>query len=475
MTIANDIASGLSGVWDGRERRLPRSLSAAESDLLWSYIRRATLTALIGWILAGCYLLLTPTSYVSQWTLIMPGEGHNATMSIDTVGQATSTTNSPFGSVSLSPKVVYKEIALSDLVRETAARNAGMSFAAFGKPTIRLIDETSLLHFEISGWTPEIAHRKAVASIEALNAQLGMLRRDEVAKRSEAITQNLKNYKDQVDQARQQIAEVSLASGLVSINQFNEIVASLAQVQRKLVDITSEASKMDQEQVRLISRMGLDATTAGIALRVAGDASLAKVVSDFADANSAYTAESMHLGPNNPTLINLDKRRLAAVDALKRLMEQMNMGSDVAARTIVMLTNISREAELLQVMVRNEAALQGKRMEIETITAEKKRLELEVARLSLAAAKLEDLKKDHLLAEAVYSSAMARVDTSKSELYGAYPIVQVLAAPTMPEAQDQPKTSYAIAGGSLGTMFSFLSWGLAWVHTLQMTRRRKRT
>ena len=475
MTIANDIAAGLSGTWDGRARSIERSLSPSEYDLLWTYLRRAALTALIGWVLTGLYYLLTPVSYVSQWTLIMPGESHNTTMSIDTVGQASTSTNSPFGSVSLSPKVVYKEIALSDLVRQAAARTAGMSFAAFGKPNVRLIDETSLMQFEITGWTPEIAHRKAVASIEALNAQLESLRRDEVSKRSEAITQNLKNYKVQVDQARQKITEVSLSSGLVSINQFNEIVASLAQVQRKLVDLTSEAGRMEQEQTRLIKRMGLDATSAGLALRMAGDASLAKVVTDFADANSAYTAESMHLGPNNPTLINLDKRRLAAVDALKHLMEHMNIGSDLAARAIVMLTNVSREAELLQTMVRNEAALQGKRTEIETVTAERKRLELEVARLSEAAAKLEDLKKDHLLAEAVYSSAMARIDTSKSELYGAYPIVQVLAAPTMPEVQDQPKLAYAIAGGSLGTLFSFLTWGLAWVHTLQMTRRRKRT
>ncbi|MEI4594843.1 hypothetical protein WAC38_28840, partial [Klebsiella pneumoniae] len=85
--------------------------------------------------------------------------------------------------------------------------------------------------------------------------------------------------------------------------------------------------RMDQEQARLIERMSLDAASASIALRLTGDASLAKVVSDFAEANSAFTAESMHLGPSNPVLVNLDKRRLAAVDALKRMMEKVNLGS----------------------------------------------------------------------------------------------------------------------------------------------------
>jgi capsule polysaccharide export protein KpsE/RkpR len=124
--------------------------------------------------------------------------------------------------------------------------------------------------------------------------------------------------------------------------------------------------------------------------------------------------------------------------------------------------------------VRNEALLQGKRRELEAITAEKDRLDGEITRLSSAAAKLEDLKKDHLLAEAVYSSALARVDTSKSDIYGAYPILQVLAAPNLPEGHEQPRRMYAFAGGVAATLFSLLTWGLAWLHYLQTTRRRKK-
>lgn len=474
MSIVNDIGSGLGGAWGGGGIKLGSRLSKSERDMLWVYLKRAGMTALIGWMAAVAYLLLVPVSYVSQWTLILPGEGHSTTMSIDTVGQATTTSNSPFGSVSLSPKVVYKEIADSDIVREAAAKTAGMTFHEFGRPKIKLIDETALMLFEISGRTPEIAHSKAMASIEALNAQLNMLRNDEVEKRSAAITQNLKTYKDQVDAARAKINEVSLASGLVSINQFNETVASFGAMQRRLTELEAESGKMEREQARLVERMGLDPAYAGVALRLAGDASLAKVVSDFADANAAYTGESGHLGPNNPVLINFDKRRIAALESLKRLMAKLNVGTDLAARTVVMLTNVSHQAELLQQLVRSEAAFEGKRREIETIRAEKERLDAEVSRLSAAAAKLEDLKKDHLLAEAVYSSAVARVDTSKSELYGAYPIIQVLAPPTVPESNEQPKRSYALAGGFLGTLFSALTWGLVWLHYLQTTRRRKR-
>ena len=473
MTFADEAGAILGGRGRGRLQD-GIGLSERERQALAGYLWRAGQTALVAWAAAGAYLLLMPETYVSQWTLILPGAGQTTTMSLETVGQATSNTNSPFSSVSMSPKVVYREIADSDVVRAAAAKVAGMTFHEFGRPRVKLIDETALMMFEISGPTPDAAYRKATASITALDAQLEVLRKDEVEKRSVAITQNLKGYKDQVEAARRKINEVSVASGLVSTNQFNEIVMSLGTMQRRFTELVAETGRMEQELSRLVERMGLDPAYASVALRLAGDAAMSKVVSDFADANALYTAESQHLGPNNPVLIGYDKRRIAAIETLKRLMAKLNIATDLSARTVVMLMNVSHQAELLQQLVRSEASLQGKRQEIVTIKAEKDRLDAEVTKLSGPAAKLEDLRKDHLLAEAVYSSALARVDTSKSELYGAYPIIQVLAPPTKPESRDQPSRSYAIAAGVAGTLFSLLAWGLAWLHQLQTTRRRKK-
>ena len=87
---------------------------------------------------------------------------------------------------------------------------------------------------------------------------------------------------------------------------------------------------------------------------------------------------------------------------------------------------------------------------------------------------IEDLKKDHLLAEAVYSSALARVDTSKSDIYGAYPILQVLAQPNLPAGHEQPRRLYAFVAGVIGTLFSMFTWGLAWLQYQQTTNRRRK-
>jgi uncharacterized protein involved in exopolysaccharide biosynthesis len=474
MTIAHEIGAGLSEAFDDRRHKMLRRLRREDRMRLASYARRAIIGALIGWILAMLYLIVTPVKYVSKWTLILPNAGQSATMSIETVGQATTTANSPFGSVSLSPKVVYREIADSDIVRSAAAQAVGMTYQEFGRPRVKLIDETALMLFEIGARTPEIAQKKAFASIKALNAQLEALRKDELEKRSAATTQNLRGYQEQVMIARARITETQTMSGLVSIAQFNELVATLSATRRRMTDLLGEVGKVQEEQAGLVSRIGMDPTNASVALRLASDPALARVVSEFAEANGVYTAQTHQLGPNNPVMINLDKKRSAARENLQRLVAKHDLGDETKSRALVLMMNVSHQAELLQQLVRNEASLQGKRRELETIVTEKERLEGEIARLSGAAAKLEDLKKDHLLAEAVYSSALARVDTTKSDIYGAYPIVQVLAPPNLPEGHEQPRRLYAFAGGVAGTLFSIFTWGLAWLHYLQTTRRRKK-
>jgi len=473
MTTVNGIEQGL-GAWNDRRSRGGGGLRRQDRHVLVWYARGAVVCVIAAWMIAGAYLVLTPVKYASRFTLILPGSAQSATMQLDTIGQATSTANSPFSSVSLSPKVVYKEIADSDQVRIAAATSAGLTYAQFGRPRIKLIDETGLMQFEVFAPTPDLAHKKASALIAALNSQLDVLRQDELEKRSAAITLNLKGYKDAVHAARQNITDIQTASGLVSVSQFNEAVANLGSTRRKLTDLIGEQGRVREEQARLIERMGIGSANASLALLMAGDTALAKIVTDYADANSLYEAETQRLGPMHPTLINADKKRGAALAQLTQRMVQLGVSGDVENRSLVLMTNVSKQAELLQQMVRNEALIDGKSKEIETLTIEQDRLEDEIKRLSSAAAKLEDLKKDHILAEAVYSSALARVDTSKSDIYGAYPILQVLAQPNIPEGHEQPRRLYALAGGMAGTVFFLIAWGLAWLQHQQMTKRRKK-
>jgi len=89
--------------------------------------------------------------------------------------------------------------------------------------------------------------------------------------------------------------------------------------------------------------------------------------------------------------------------------------------------------------------------------------EAEIGRLSVDAATLENLKKDHLVAEAVFTSAVARLDTNKSDLYSSYPMVQMMAAPDLPTERSQPQFIIALAAGIIGTLLVLLAGAATWV------------
>ena len=85
--------------------------------------------------------------------------------------------------------------------------------------------------------------------------------------------------------------------------------------------------------------------------------------------------------------------------------------------------------------------------------------------LSLApdASRLDDLKRDVQVAEAVFSTALARIDTSKADFFASYPMVQTLEAPAMPTRPSGPLPILAVAGGMAATVLIFIALGLAWL------------
>jgi uncharacterized protein involved in exopolysaccharide biosynthesis len=91
------------------------------------------------------------------------------------------------------------------------------------------------------------------------------------------------------------------------------------------------------------------------------------------------------------------------------------------------------------------------------------RLMLETARLQSlapAAARLEDMKRDFAIAEAVFASAIARTQSSKADVYASYPLVQVLEDPSLPDQPSSPKLKLAIAAGGAATFMLLVGLGL---------------
>ena len=79
------------------------------------------------------------------------------------------------------------------------------------------------------------------------------------------------------------------------------------------------------------------------------------------------------------------------------------------------------------------------------------------------ATRLKDLQRDFAVAEAVFASAIARGQTSRSDRFASYPLVQVLEDPSLPEHPSSPRRKLAIAAGGAATIFLIIGLSLGWL------------
>lgn len=127
-------------------------------------------------------------------------------------------------------------------------------------------------------------------------------------------------------------------------------------------------------------------------------------------------------------------------------------------------------AELLAQLVRMDAERAGIAQQHATLSA---RLGEDLGKqqtLAAAAARLQDLQRDFSVAEAVFASAIARTQSTKSDVYASYPLVQVLENPSLPDAPSSPNRKLAVGAGIAATLMMVLGLLLGWMRSAVIGR-----
>ena len=86
-----------------------------------------------------------------------------------------------------------------------------------------------------------------------------------------------------------------------------------------------------------------------------------------------------------------------------------------------------------------------------------------IASLVGVAADLDRLNSEHKVAEAVFASALARISTSKTDIFASYPMAQVSEAAVMPLTPSSPNKKIALGAAAGSTFLIFFALLLAWV------------
>lgn len=407
--------------------------------------------------LLGTYLIFEPTSYKTSWIMLLPGKERASTISIDNLGEAKSTGANAYGSVSISPKNTYKEIALSDAVIKAAAKVYGVDTNAFSKPRITLIDQTPAMQFTLIGEDAEELAYRANLYNTTFHEILDGLRSNEIERNYEGIENNLAEAKKRLTDARKKIIDHQIKQQFKSADQFDRWIENAEDLRSQTIAAEIEVSQLKEETNNTLRQLDLTIYQAQAIARHASNPSIKIVLEKLGEQLTERASARSQYASKNPIRVAIERDANALIKRLQDLVQTEHSLANIDAKRLMAMLSEATANEVLKLIssVNKLAGLEAKHKSlVENQQISEDRINDQTKNASI----LADLQRDHQIAEAIFSSALAKLDTSRLDIYATYPLTQLLTQPGATIERDRLKTKIFIVTAIL--VFGMLSMAM---------------
>jgi uncharacterized protein involved in exopolysaccharide biosynthesis len=254
-------------------------------------------------------------------------------------------------------------------------------------------------------------------------------------------------------------------TGLVSAEQYGAIVSQLTHLDEQLRDVQSRLAEAQAASAKLAGLLGTTAEQAATAMVLRADPLFQALLDQMAKQDTEMAALGGTRGQSNPRIVDLQAERAGV---LSRLLARGEELSGIRKGDVLRLRDLSVRDERARLFERLVTSV----TDAESLSALQRQLNAQIATeharvitLAHAMSQLDDLKRDVQVAETVFSSALARIDTSKADFFASYPMVQTFEAPSLPERPSSPQKIIAFGGAMAGTFFLLMAMVLTWLRT----------
>ncbi|AEG09451.1 exopolysaccharide biosynthesis protein [Shewanella sp. SP1S1-7] len=427
------------------------------------YIKTVLLTLALIWLLVLVILFITPTRYTSKWVLILPGAGAGAMVSLDSIGQASSSSSSPYLSSAIDPRENYKAIALSDILLSTTAKELNITASALGMPKLKLPSQTGLMEFTINAATPELAEKKAWALYQHLQIMLSQLRTDEILIRENGVRIGLEGFASKVKQSQSNILAFQSKTGLVSLDQFKEVALTIERLRQSQVNLRAKLEGGLASQHLLESSLSLTASQSADLLKLKNDQLFQQLLLKYTESSSLLVSLSGNFAQQHPQVLTAKTEQKVMLNALNSRCQKLLLRCDPQLMVILSVDDIDGRAELMQKLINFATENAGFSDELASLTEQIDLWETRLKHSNDDAAKLEDLHRDHQLATAVFTSAIAKIDVGKADIFSAYPLLQLFSPPSRPEKADKLGFILTLIGGIAASIMVIAGLSILWI------------
>ncbi|MBE9182377.1 hypothetical protein IQ268_27910 [Oculatella sp. LEGE 06141] len=410
------------------------------------------------WSIALIYLKTAEPAYVSGLSVTLPNAGSETRIDLPQIGNTTSQERTPYDRPNSDPREGYKYIATSKPVIDAAAAELGISSGEFGRPRVETIDNTTLMELQVEGETPEQAQQKAIALYDAFQERLNQLRIEERTRRDSGVQRTLQDAQRKLETAQARLSQFKASSGLTSGNQVDQLATNIEQLRSQRAVLFADQQQANAQLRQISGSLNISSNQAADAFKLGADQLFQQNLSDYSQASASLNALSQQLGANHPIIVRERTRQEAARDAM------LNRGRTVLGRAVdetslaqLSLASVnqsgssSREGLFSQVITA-QVDQQGLTARAAELDRQISLLEGRLARQTQSLSTLEALNRDVTISEALFSSALTRLDLGASDSFGSYPQTQLLTEPSLPSEPAGPKPIFVIFGATIGSL-----------------------
>ncbi len=414
------------------------------------------------WVTVLLFVVLKKSYFVSEWTLIVPGTSDGHAVTLESIGQATAHKSSAYASNAIDPIVNYKSIILSYGVLSDAASQLDLTLDSLGKPKIKIVDQTALMQLEIQAGTSEEARKRAVTIINSFQKKLEQLRDDEQNSINQANYYSLENFSRKLELAQQSKLKFQSDSGLMSIEQFNQMVAQLESDRALLNQQKRQLSHMTERVDSLKKAINLPEHKILQSINLKNDHLFQSLIKRHAEIHTQMSTIKGSWGTQHPKYQQLHEAHHKVNDHIISRGRKLTQNNTLQDWELIEMGSSDFENSTLQDYINSVAQVSSVQAEITTLEINISELNTRIEKSVPDVVTIEDLTRKQQVATAVFSTALAKQDISKADRFSSYPLVQVLTEPSLPEQPNTLPQKLALVGGVFTSLFYYLGLTLLW-------------
>jgi uncharacterized protein involved in exopolysaccharide biosynthesis len=242
--------------------------------------------------------------------------------------------------------------------------------------------------------------------------------------------------------------------------------ANIEQLRRQRAEVAAQRSRAEASLGKLSAELGLRPDEAADAFRLQADQIFQQTLKDYSEASATLDVQSSKFGPNHPRIVKEVKRRDAARQALRTRAGQVlgRDGSEKLLSRLALDANRSSGREtLFQNLLSAQSDSAGAGAQLARIDREIDALDARLQLLTQKQSRLEALKRNEQIAEAVFASTLAKLDLGQADIFAAFPLIQMAVEPSLPDRPSAPKTTLVLAGAIAGSLLVSGGLWLLWM------------